>query len=345
MGLGDVAETKKEQKGYSKYLDKGEDGKWYDKETGKTYDTVDDWLKAQETLAKRYEGAADYYQKKADKAWARYKNAESNGDSADKKSQNYLESKKCYEKAKECREKAAAIREKIGQQPKSEEVSVSDKNNEYKDNKKHNETEEQKDVGDKQRKDGSNAEKNSERETEKETRELTDEEKQWLKDTLGWSDKQIDKCTIDKDGVIHYRTDRSDLEGKTSENGVPYERKQIVINGVRIEGVFPNFDSVYTTELSPEKQKSNAYAKECNANLKEAVNNDPELRKKFTKEQLEDIENGRTPTGYVWHHNEEQGKMELVKKEDHDRTSGGAAHTGGSVLWGPDSSASKGDKF
>lgn len=176
-------------------------------------------------------------------------------------------------------------------------------------------------------------------------RELTEEEKQWLKDTLGWSDKQIDKCTIDKDGVIHYRTDRSDLEGKTSENGVPYERKQIVINGVRIEGVFPKFDSVYTTELSPEKQKSNAYAKECNANLKEAVDNDPELRKKFTKEQLDDIENGRTPTGYVWHHNEEQGKMELVKKEDHDRTSGGAAHTGGSVLWGPDSSAPKGEKF
>ena len=195
--------------------------------------------------------------------------------------------------------------------------------------------------------DDSGIENNNECEDEKETRELTDEEKQWLKDTLGWSDKQIDKCTIDEDGVIHYRTDRSDLEGKTSENGVPYERKQIVINGVKIEGVFPKFDSVYTTELSPEKQKSNAYAKECNANLKEAVQNDPDLRSKFTKEQLDDIENGRTPNGYVWHHNEEQGKMELVKKSDHDRTSGGAAHTGGSVLWGPDSNnnASKGEKF
>lgn len=143
----DVAETKKEQIDYSKYLDKGEDGKWYDKETGKAYNSVDDWVNAQETLAKRYEGTADYYQKKADKAWARYKNAEANGDSADKKSQNYLESQKCYAKAKECSEKATAIREKIGQQPKSKEVS-GDKGE--KDNKENDKANEQKDVDDRQ---------------------------------------------------------------------------------------------------------------------------------------------------------------------------------------------------
>ena len=71
------------------------------------------------------------------------------------------------------------------------------------------------------------------------TRELTDEEKQMLRDKLGWSDEKLKKCTIDKDGIIHYRTDRCDLEGKISENGVPYERKVIEINGVKIEGVFP----------------------------------------------------------------------------------------------------------
>ena len=36
----------------------------------------------------------------------------------------------------------------------------------------------------------------------------------------------------------------------------------------------------------------------------------------------------------MWHHNEETGKMQLVKIEDHDRTQGGAAHTGGKALWG-----------
>lgn len=197
---------------------------------------------------------------------------------------------------------------------------------------------------------GSEDDKNvdtTESDTENQTRDLTEDEKQWLKDVLGWNDNQIAKCTIDENGVIHYRTDRCDLEGKTSENGVPYERKQIVINGITIEGVFPKFDSAYTTELPPEKQKSNTYAKECNAKLKEAIQNDPDLRSRFTDEQLNDIENNRTPTGYVWHHNEVPGKMELVKRCDHDRAIGGAAHTGGSALWGPDSvnKSEKGESF
>ena len=187
----------------------------------------------------------------------------------------------------------------------------------------------------------------SERESVDKARELTDEEKQWLRDVLGWNDNQISKCRIDENGTIHYRTDRCDLEGKTSENGVPYERKQIVINGIAIEGVFPIFDSVYTTDLPPDKFKSNTYAKDCNAKLKEAVQNNPELRSEFTDEQLNDIANNRTPTGYVWHHNETPGRMELVKRCDHDRTIGGAAHTGGSALWGPDSTnkSDKGESF
>lgn len=178
-------------------------------------------------------------------------------------------------------------------------------------------------------------------------RELTEDEKQELKEKLGWSDEKLKKCTIDENGVIHYRTDRCDLEGKTSENGVPYERRTIEINGVKIEGVFPKFDSAFDTELSPDNYKSKAYAKECNAKLKEAIENDPELKSKFTPEQLKDIEEGRTPSGYVWHHNEELGKMQLVKREDHDRAIGGAAHTGGSSLWGPDSvdSNEKGESF
>ena len=179
------------------------------------------------------------------------------------------------------------------------------------------------------------------------TRELTEDEKQYLKDKLGWSDDKIKKCTIDEDGVIHYKTDRCDLEGKTSEKGVPYERRIVEVNGVKIEGVFPVFDSVFDTQLDPDNLKTNAYAKECNAKLKEAIANDPELRSKFTEEQLKDIEEGRTPTGYVWHHNEEPGKMQLVKREDHDRVIGGAAHTGGNSLWGADSvdNSKKGEQF
>lgn len=169
------------------------------------------------------------------------------------------------------------------------------------------------------------------------TRELTEDDKQELKDKLGWSDEKLKKCTIDENGVIHYRTDRCDLEGKISENGVPYERRTIEINGVKIEGVFPKFESTFDTELAPDNYKSKAYAKECNGKLKEEIENNSELKSKFTPEQINDIEKGRTPSGYVWHHNEEPGKMQLVKREEHDRAIGGAAHTGGSSLWGPDS--------
>ena len=137
------------------------------------------------------------------------------------------------------------------------------------------------------------------------------------------------------------------MEGQTAENGVPYERRRIEINGVVIEGVFPKFESAFDTELAPDNLKTKAYAKECNEALKEAIKNDPELRSKFTDEQLQDIEEGRTPRGYVWHHNEEPGKMQLVKREDHDRAIGGAAHTGGNSLWGADSvdNSKKGESF
>lgn len=179
------------------------------------------------------------------------------------------------------------------------------------------------------------------------TRELTEDEKQYLKDKLGWSDEKLKKCTIDENGVIHYKTDRCDLEGKTSENGVSYERRTIEINGVKIEGVFPKFDSVFDTELDADNYKSKTYAEKCNTKLKEAIENEPELRSKFTEEQLKDIEEGRTPMGYVWHHNEEPGKIQLVKRENHDRTIGGAAHTGGNSLWGADSvdNGKKGESF
>lgn len=174
-----------------------------------------------------------------------------------------------------------------------------------------------------------------------------EDEKNNLKEQLGWSDEKMKKCTLDEEGVLHYKTDRSDLEGKTSENGVPYERKRVEINGVTVEGVFPEFESTFDTELASDNLKTKTYAKECNASLKEAFDNDPDLRSRFTDEQRQDIEEGKTPRGYVWHHNEEPGKMQLVKREDHDRAIGGAAHTGGNSLWGADSvdNSKKGESF
>lgn len=176
------------------------------------------------------------------------------------------------------------------------------------------------------------------KEVEKSTiRPLTEQEIKGIQEKTGWPEDKFKKCTTAEDSIIHYKTDRCDLEGKTSENGVPYIRRLIEINGVKIEGVFPKFESAFDTSLKPENYKSKLYAKECNANLKGAIEQSPELGKQFTKDQLDDIQEGKTPKGYVWHHNEEPGKMQLVRREDHDRAIGGAAHTGGSSLWGPDS--------
>lgn len=109
---------------YSDYLEKGDDGKYYDKETGKAYDSVEDWVKAQETLAKRYEGTAKYYEEKAKREWARFKNSESNGESEAEKWEHYRKSQEYYAKAKECRDKAKAIREKLGKKDTNESSSL-----------------------------------------------------------------------------------------------------------------------------------------------------------------------------------------------------------------------------
>lgn len=55
-----------------------------------------------------------------------------------------------------------------------------------------------------------------------------------------------------------------------------------------------------------------------------------ELRKIFTEDELEQIAKGILPAGYVWHHNEQEGLMQLVDEIIHAQTH----HTGGMKIWG-----------
>ena len=98
-----------EGKDYSHYLEKGDDGKYYDKETGKDYDSVDPWVKTQETMVKRYESIAQYFEDRAQKELARIKN----GEFETEKWGHYHHSQEFYAKAEHCRETAAHIREKL----------------------------------------------------------------------------------------------------------------------------------------------------------------------------------------------------------------------------------------
>ncbi len=152
------------------------------------------------------------------------------------------------------------------------------------------------------------------------------------RENTGGSDFASDKK--EDENVKSIPTTNDHLEGKTHpETGVPYERKTVENDkGEEVSGVFPKFDSSFTAQLPEDKLKASdkEQEKECNKQLKEAVEKNPELKNKFTEEQQKQIENSQKPKGYTWHHNEEKGKMELVDEEIHANS----GHTGGRNIWG-----------
>jgi hypothetical protein len=115
--------------------------------------------------------------------------------------------------------------------------------------------------------------------------------------------------------------------------GVPFEEKVVETDtGEKVVGVFPEFESAFDVQLPKDLELATDKKQfdECNRQLKEKCKSDSEFRSKFTPDQLEDIEDGYTPEGYTWHHNEEKGKMQLVDTDTHWNT----RHTGGRKIWG-----------
>ena len=170
------------------------------------------------------------------------------------------------------------------------------------------------------------------RECEGEARPLTQEEKDCYREKIGCSGSLLENATIDENGKVYIKTINESKEGQTGENGVLYERKTVVINGVEIEGVFPQFNSAIDVQLPEEliQARDSAQAEYANEALKEKVDSDPEFAEQFNDEQLEQIKNGETPDGYTWHHSEEYGEMQLISTEDHQNN----RHTGGKAIWG-----------
>ena len=148
----------------------------------------------------------------------------------------------------------------------------------------------------------------------------------------GMSKGILGDCTY-KDGIVQLKTVYNKFENRVlPETDVKYVRKTVDIKGTKIEGVFPEFKSVYTTHLpdnilmSSDKVQFN----HCCKSLQNEIKNNPGLSKQFSSRQLDQIKHGITPDGYTWHHNEQLGKMELVKSDIHDT----AKHTGGRAIWG-----------
>lgn len=126
------------------------------------------------------------------------------------------------------------------------------------------------------------------------------------------------------------KTRNSDLEGKKhSQTDVPYERDTLPDGQ---EGVFPVFDAKVEIELPEDLYEGTdrEQFRYCNKQLKEQIQNNPELIGSFRKEQIEQIDNERTPSGYTWHHHQQPGKMQLVSTDEH----AASGHTGGRVIWG-----------
>lgn len=114
--------------------------------------------------------------------------------------------------------------------------------------------------------------------------------------------------------------------------GVLFELKTIEVEGQFYEVAVPQFESDFNTTLPEEMHTSSDREQfsKCNEELKNAIQSNPDLRNIFTQEQIEQIENGDRPDGYVWHHAENPGEMQLIKREVHDQT----GHTGGKSFWG-----------
>lgn len=128
------------------------------------------------------------------------------------------------------------------------------------------------------------------------------------------------------------------LEGtKHPVTGVEFERR-IVDDGAGelVEGVFPKFDSLADIKLPNELYKESNFKqfKEANRQLLDQIDNNPGLKEKFSPEQIEQIMDGittgRAPDGFVWHHNEESGILQLVDEFLHTNT----GHTAGRAIWG-----------
>ena len=119
--------------------------------------------------------------------------------------------------------------------------------------------------------------------------------------------------------------------------GVPFERKTITLSsGERVKGVFPKFDSYFDARISNNlfTSSNRIQFKECNSQLLNAIEKDPVLASKFSTQQIEQIRegtlDGSTPDGFVWHHKEEEGLIQLVDRAVHEAT----GHAAGKAIWG-----------
>ena len=118
------------------------------------------------------------------------------------------------------------------------------------------------------------------------------------------------------------------------ETGVPFVEKEVHLPDGDVKGIFPVFDSNFSVVLAEEvyTTSDDSHFDIANETLLDSIQHDAGFAKElgFSTEDIECLERGETPEGYLWHHNEEPGVLQLVDREVHENT----GHSGGRTLWG-----------
>lgn len=132
----------------------------------------------------------------------------------------------------------------------------------------------------------------------------------------------------------HISTINEGLSGqKHPDANVEYRKRTFSLDGEKVEGTFPVFESKADVHLPKDLQKSSdtEQFKYCTDKLAQRIKNNPELAKQFTPRQLEQIKDGAPRiSGLTWHHHEIPGKMQLVDANAHSI----CRHSGGRSIWG-----------
>ncbi|WNS76266.1 HNH endonuclease [Bacillus sp. DTU_2020_1000418_1_SI_GHA_SEK_038] len=131
-------------------------------------------------------------------------------------------------------------------------------------------------------------------------------------------------------------TRNSHLNGlEHAETGVSFEQRTIELpNGDLQTGTFPVFESQFSVVLAEEMylESDRTHFSIANETLYQSIQENPSLARELglSSHDMGGLKMGVTPEGYVWHHHEQPGVIQLVDEEIHQNT----GHTGGREIWG-----------
>jgi len=94
----------------------------------------------------------------------------------------------------------------------------------------------------------------------------------------------------------------------------------------------PRFKSYYTVKLQRKdfRKPREQHFYIANKIIYRNICSNFRLRAKFSKKEIKEFSQGRTPDKYTWHHHQDAGVLQLVEHEIHSKTS----HVGGYSIWG-----------